>query len=142
MDTLQTARRLKESGFSEPQAETLSAVFQEVQESHLQTLATKSDLAALRGELKSDIAALRSELKGEIAELRSDLTALRTEIRGDIAVLRADLKTGLAELHSSLSQRITQNEGEIRLLKWMFGFTLASLLAVFWMLIRLAGGVA
>ena len=38
-------------------------------------LATKGDIADLRGELKGDIADLRGELKGDIADLRGELKA-------------------------------------------------------------------
>ena len=49
-------------------------------------LATKEDLAKLRGELKADIATLRGELKADIAslrgELKADIASLRGELRG------------------------------------------------------------
>ena len=38
-------------------------------------LATKDDLATLRGELKADLAALRGEQKADMAELKGELTA-------------------------------------------------------------------
>jgi hypothetical protein len=38
-------------------------------------LATKDDLATLRGELKADVAALRGEQKADMAELKGELTA-------------------------------------------------------------------
>ena len=37
-------------------------------------LATKDDLATLRGELKADVAALRGEQKADMAELKGELT--------------------------------------------------------------------
>lgn len=50
--------------------------------------ASKTDLAALRGdvttfrtELKTDITELRTELKTDIADLRTELTDLRVDIR-------------------------------------------------------------
>ncbi|MCY4435831.1 MAG: hypothetical protein OXE05_00680 [Chloroflexi bacterium] len=38
-------------------------------------LATKDDLATLRGELKADVAALRGELKADMADLKGELTS-------------------------------------------------------------------
>lgn len=61
-DTLKAAKQLKRSGFSETQAETLSEVFREVQESHLQTLATKADLTELKGEVVERITKVEGRL--------------------------------------------------------------------------------
>ncbi len=47
-------------------------------------LATRTDIAALRTELKGDITTLRTELKG-------DITFLRTEVKNDIELLRRDI---------------------------------------------------
>ena len=43
-------------------------------------VATRGDLAELRGELRGDMA----ELRGDMAELRSDLHAEMVELRGDL----------------------------------------------------------
>ena len=48
-------------------------------EARLDTLATKSDLAALKQELKQDITSLRQELKQDISDLRVEIA--RTESR-------------------------------------------------------------
>ena len=61
-DTLKAAKRLKQSGFSDEQAEALSEVFQQVQESHLQTLATKSDLTELKSELSERVTKVEGRL--------------------------------------------------------------------------------
>jgi len=49
-------------------------------------VATKEDLAEVRGE----IAEVRSELRGEIAELRGEIADVRAELRGEIAEVRLD----------------------------------------------------
>ena len=76
-DTLAFAKKLKNAGYTEAQAEALveahSQVFREMLES---TLATKDDIK----ELKSDIAGVRSELK-------SDIAGVRSELKSDIAAL-------------------------------------------------------
>jgi hypothetical protein len=63
-DTLRAARRLKEAGAAEPVAETIG----DARELDLAQLATRADLALLRG----DLMALRSDLEAKIAvaELR------------------------------------------------------------------------
>jgi|SRR5207245_563923 DNA-binding transcriptional MerR regulator len=78
IDTLKVAKRLREAGFTEPQAEAVIAAVQEGTEGA--DLATKLDIAELRTELKAEIADLRSELRQ--AELR--LEAKIEGIKGDI----------------------------------------------------------
>jgi len=62
IDTLKVAKRLREAGFTEPQAEAVTAAVQEATQGA--ELATKADLAELRTELKAEIVDLRTELKG------------------------------------------------------------------------------
>jgi hypothetical protein len=64
IDTLKVAKRLREAGFTEPQAEAVIAAVQEA--TTAADLATKPDIAALR----SEIAAVRAELRSEIGEVR------------------------------------------------------------------------
>ena len=85
-------------------------------------LASKADLAALRGEVKADLADLRGELKADTAELQGELKA-------DTADLRGDLKAAIA----SLEMRMTVVEN--RFSKWMVVMQFLSLGAIL-------GGVA
>ena len=55
-------------------------------------LATKADIAALRGELKTDIAALRGELKADIAELKGSLKMLLIAMTFILTLLNIGLK--------------------------------------------------
>jgi ABC-type phosphate transport system auxiliary subunit len=91
LDTHRLVKRLKDAGFTDVQAETVTDIIAEARARDLGELATKLDLAELRAalrdeindlrvELKGEIDGLRSELKGEIEGLRSDLNALRTRI--------------------------------------------------------------
>ena len=57
IDTLRVAKRLREAGLTEPQAEAVTAAVQEATQGA--ELATKADLA----EVKADVATLRSELR-------------------------------------------------------------------------------
>lgn len=64
-------------------------------------LATKDDLATLRGELKADVAALRGEQKADMAELKGEITADMANLKGELT----------AEIRAM----------EVRLIKWMVG---------------------
>ena len=67
IDTLKVAKRLREAGFSDPQAEAVIAAVQEGAASA--DLATKADIAALRSELRE--AELRLEAK--IEAIKADI---------------------------------------------------------------------
>lgn len=60
------------------------------------SVATKSDIATMKTELREDIASVRTELKSEIAdvkaELKADIDKLRTEVKEDITEVRADIR--------------------------------------------------
>jgi molecular chaperone GrpE (heat shock protein) len=77
LDTLRVAKRLREAGFTDPQAEAVVASMQEAAEGA--AFATKADLDSVRGELKAEIAALRSELRE--TELRLEAKIRETELR-------------------------------------------------------------
>jgi hypothetical protein len=57
---------LEKAGFSREQVEALARLLEA-------QVATKLDLAELRGELKADIAELRGDLRREIAEVKFDI---------------------------------------------------------------------
>ena len=87
-DTLHAAKALTQAGFAPPQAE---AITDTIRAAFTDSVATKTDIAALR----SDTAELRAELKGDMAELRA-------ELKGDMAELRAELKDDMAELRAEI----------------------------------------
>jgi hypothetical protein len=77
LDTLEIAKRLRNAGFDDTQAEAITGALRDSRDADLSHLATKEDLAALRAELKSDIASLSAEIKmlrSEMEILRRDLT--------------------------------------------------------------------
>ena len=47
LDTLEIVKRLKEAGFSEPQAEAVTIIFRDVREADFTQLTTKTDLREL-----------------------------------------------------------------------------------------------
>jgi hypothetical protein len=89
IDTLKLAKRLREAGFTEPQADALVVTVQE--STSAANLATKQDIADLRsaterdvGELRPTIEEVRTRLQAELreAELRLEvkLEGLKAEI--------------------------------------------------------------
>lgn len=76
IDTLKVARRLREAGFTEPQAEAVvEAVRDGADDAHL---ATKHDLALLGAELRAEIAEVRADIgtvRGEMREMEQRLIA-------------------------------------------------------------------
>jgi ribosomal protein L29 len=89
IDTLKVAKRLREAGFTEPQAEAVIAAVQEGTEGA--ELATKPDLAELRTGLKTEFAELRAELKAELAALRSELREAELRLEAKIEAIKADI---------------------------------------------------
>jgi DNA-binding transcriptional MerR regulator len=100
IDTLKVAKRLREAGFTEPQAEAVVAAVQEGTEGA--ELATKLEIS----ELKSEIAGLRAELETEIA-------GLRTELKTEIAALRTELKADIREAELRLEAKIEAMKAEL-----------------------------
>jgi DNA-binding transcriptional MerR regulator len=78
IDTLKMAKRLRDAGFSEPQAEAMVASVREAAQSA--DLATKRDLEAA-------IAALRSELREAELRLEAKIEALKADILSRVFAL-------------------------------------------------------
>jgi hypothetical protein len=84
-DTLKLARRLESAGFSPKQAgDTAEALAEAMSGAEL---ATTTDI----GSVRTEIAALRAELKAEIAAVRAEIAAVRAELKAEIELLRRDL---------------------------------------------------
>lgn len=97
IDTLKVARRLREAGFSEPQAEAVVAAVQEGAEGA--DLATKADLRLLGTELRAEMAALG-------AELRAEMAALNTQLRAEIRSIRTSIEAAKSEMMSRMAQMV------------------------------------
>ena len=104
IDTLKVAKRLREAGFTEPQAEAVIAAVQDGTEAA--DLATKADLAELRAELKAEIAELRAELKAEIAELRMELKAEIADVRSELRQAELRLEAKIEGIKADILNRI------------------------------------
>jgi hypothetical protein len=93
-DTLQAAKRLKEAGFDELQAEALTGVLRDVQETEQSQLATKADIAELDTKIDRVAAELNARIDRVAAELRAEFALMRAEME----VLRRDLTIRLGSM--------------------------------------------
>jgi hypothetical protein len=84
-DTLRMAQRREAAGFSGPQAAGAAEALAEALVGA--DLATKSDLATLRGDMKNDNELLRNEVKAENITTRHEMALLRR----DMEVMRRDI---------------------------------------------------
>jgi hypothetical protein len=77
IDTLRIARRFKDAGFPEAQAELFAETFREWEEAGFGQLATKAELnqglTELRLELRAEMAALEQRLSNRITEAQVNL---------------------------------------------------------------------
>lgn len=87
-DTYKAVKSLQEAGFEEVQAEAVVAMVGGAMD---EPVASKTDIADLRGSIRSELAGLRSEMHDKIASLRNKIAGLRNEMHSEIADLRADM---------------------------------------------------
>jgi len=121
-DTLAYADKLKQSGFSDEQAQGQARALAEVVYSEV---ATRPDLNALEIGLRRDLNALEERLNSKIE-------TLGTRLDGKIDALAARLDGKIDNLED-------RTKGRFTLLQWMLAFNLALTAAVLWLLIRAAG---
>jgi hypothetical protein len=125
LDTHETVKSLTAAGFTDAQAEALTAALKRAVDIDLSDLTTKADLAVLRGEFEM----LRSEVKTELAALRGEFRALRGEfgaLRGEFGALRGEVDAKIER---------AKNE----MIKWVVGMGFAQVAMVV-ALLRLLGG--
>ena len=83
-DTYKMVKRLRDAGFTDNQAEAVTAAVQESGSVDLSQLATKADLVELRAATKADLTELRAIAKSDLAELRATTKADLAEAKSDI----------------------------------------------------------
>jgi hypothetical protein len=105
LDTLDIAKRLKEAGFSEAQAEAVTTVFRDVRTADLAPLATKADIDRLEAATKADIEATRADIERLRAETqrldaatKAEIQRLEAKIDSQIELLRRDLTIRLGSM--------------------------------------------
>ena len=140
-DTLAFSKRLQKAGVPPIQAEAHASAQSDLLAHHLlNAVATKSDLAEVKAELKTDLAEVKAELKADLAEvkaeLKSDLAEVKAELKADLAEVKDDLagvkiemktgfaevKTGFAEMETKLSLRMLFMAGVLASLMTFFKF--------------------
>ena len=99
-------RRLRSSGFIEPQTDVLDEVSEATAEVAREGLAREESVKDEFFALKSEINELRTETRTEFAEVRSDIAELRSELRSELALLRADMRAMKWWLFGALSMTI------------------------------------
>ena len=80
-DTLHAAKRLRESGFADAQAEAVVAT---VHDAITGGVASKADLAELEAVRKSDSVELEATFKSNMANLRAEFKSDLAELKSDI----------------------------------------------------------
>ena len=126
-DTLKAATRLQEeAGFDETKARVLVSTFAEGMVENLATkddiaglrrefaglrrefttLATKEELATLRGEMKQMDANLRGEMKQMDANLRGEMKQMDASLRGEMKQMDASLRGEISKVQERLTVRL------------------------------------
>ncbi len=105
-DTLKFAKRLKEAGFTEQQAEALADAEAEFIE---QNLATKRDIA----DVKRDIADVKRDIKELEVTLRNEIKQLDVTLRNEIKQLDVMLCGEIKQLDVTLRGEIKQLDVKI-----------------------------
>jgi len=89
IDTLKVARRLREAGFTEPQAEAVVDAVREGDENS--DVATTQDMALLRTELRAEMAAFRAEVTAEFAAVRAEAREAEQRLIARMEAIRSEL---------------------------------------------------
>lgn len=126
-DTLKFANRLKAAGVPDKQAKAEAEALADALEVNLRDLATKSDLLAVRDEIKRDITAVHDESRRDLAAvhdgLERDITALRDELKGDVRDSETRTRGRIDALEAKM-------DGKFLLLQWMLGLLLGGIVAL------------
>ena len=145
-DTLKAATRLREeAGFDEKQA---TALVQTFADRGVENLATREELAAIRGEMatREELAAIRAEMatREDLAAVRAematreDLAAVRAEmatredlaaVRGEITVLRGDLEKTELALRGDMEKNVASLRGDMHKLEQRMTMRLGTVIA-------------
>jgi uncharacterized protein involved in exopolysaccharide biosynthesis len=118
-DKLAYVDRLKAAGVGEREARALA---EGLDQALREEVATKSDIVTVR----TDIAAVRAELKGDVAAVRTDIAAVRAELKGDVAAVRTELAAVRTEHKGDIASVRTELAAvKHDMLRWMVGMGFA-----------------
>ena len=117
-DTLTYAKKLREAGVPEKQAEVQAETLSEIIESNLAT--------------KTDVENIRRDMKELETSLKRDMKAIEAALKVDIDLIRRDMK----EMELKLEGKISESKSEI--VKWCVGSMFASV-GLFAAIVKLMG---
>ncbi len=112
-DRLAYIDRLKGAGFAEAQARALA---DGLDQALREEVATKSDIAALRSELRVELGEFKNEVRSELGDVRSELGEVRAELgefRAELGLVRGELVGQKGELLAAMKA------DKIDFLKWV-----------------------
>ena len=112
-DTLKAATRLQEeAGFDETKARVLVSTFAE---GMVENLATKDDIAGLRrefGGLRRELTTLAT--KEELATLRGEMHQMDANLRGEMKQMDANLRGEMKQMDANLRGEMKQMDARLR----------------------------
>jgi len=117
-DTLKFAKRLKEAGVpdkqAEAEAEALKEVLSDFAGEQLANLTTRRDLKELENILRRDTKELETGLQRDMKELETnlqrDMKELETSLKRDMKVLETNLQRDTQEIKTQVSRDIKESE--------------------------------
>jgi hypothetical protein len=122
-DTLKFAKRLKEAGFTEQQAEALADAEAEFIE---QNLATKRDIA----DIKRDIADVKRDIKELEVTLRNEIKQLDVTLRNEIKQLDVTLRGEIKQLDVKIEQIRSDLARDLKDLEYRMTIKLGTMMVV------------
>jgi hypothetical protein len=108
-DTHTAVKELRAQGFEEKQAEAIVKIVSDNTNDRLGELATKSELLAVKSELKAEIAETKAELKTDIAELKAELKAEIAGTNTEIKENRHALELQIEKLRTEMMKAMDGN---------------------------------
>lgn len=128
-DTLKLVENLTESGFSDIQARGVTNALKEAQDTHLEDLATKSDLAEVKAELKADINNLDNKITSLEHSLDNKITSLERSTTHNFANIKKDI------IHNEERLKAEMVDLKSDMIRWMIGIAV-SIVGILFILLK------
>ena len=117
-DSVTSTKRLKDSGFSEDQAEAITIVIQDWLEGDI---ATKADITKLQNELNKSIAEFKIEINRNLYEFKVEINRNLSEFKVEMNENLAEFKVETNENLSEFKLETNNNFATIKTnFKWVF----------------------
>jgi len=126
-DTLKFAKRLKEAGFTEQQAEALADAEAEFIG---QNLATKRDIADVKRDIKELEVTLRKEIKQLEGTLHSEIKQLEGTLHSEIKQLDVTLRGEIKQLDVKIEQIRSDLSRDLKDLEYRMTIKLGTMMVV------------